>query len=73
MKVLCIGDVHGRNYWKNWVEEHKDADLVIFLGDYVDSFDISNVEILHNLKEIIKFERDNDNVVLLLGSFAILL
>jgi predicted MPP superfamily phosphohydrolase len=72
MKILCIGDVHGRNYWKNWVEQHKDADLIIFLGDYVDSiFGVSNVEILHNLKEIIYFRKTHDNVVTLLGNHDI--
>ena len=67
MKILTIGDIHGRDDWKDKVNDSYDK--IIFLGDYVDSFDKSNVEILHNLKEIIKFKSDNEeSVELLLGN-----
>lgn len=67
MKVCVIGDVHGRDLWKAF--PLNDFDKVVFLGDYVDSFDKSNVQILHNLKEIIQYKKDNmDKVVLLLGN-----
>lgn len=47
----------------------EEFDRIVFMGDYVDSFDISNVEILHNLKQIIDFKRaEPDRVVLLVGN-----
>ena len=56
MKTIIIGDVHGRDQWKQIVAQEKDADTVIFLGDYFDSFDISAVEQMHNFKEIVEFK-----------------
>jgi len=77
MKILTIGDVHGRNLWKNagdinellLADFQPEYDKYVFLGDYCDSFTKSNVEIIHNLKEIIEFKkRYNDNVILLWGN-----
>jgi predicted MPP superfamily phosphohydrolase len=69
MFILNIGDLHGRNNWIQWTEEYKDVDKIMFIGDYVDSFDISNVEILDNLKNIIEFKQKfSDKVILLLGN-----
>ena len=70
MNILTIGDIHGISTWK---EVNPDEyDKIIFVGDYVDSFDISNLSILNNLKEIIKFKEDNyDKVVLLYGNHDI--
>jgi predicted phosphodiesterase len=56
MKTIIIGDVHGRDQWKQIVAQEKDADTVIFLGDYFDSFNISAVEQMHNFKEIVEFK-----------------
>lgn len=67
MKVCVIGDVHGRDLWKAF--PLNEFDKIIWLGDYCDSFDKSNVQILHNLKDIIQYKKDNmDKVVLLLGN-----
>ena len=67
-KVVVLGDTHGLDYWKLIVEE-ENPDLTIFIGDYLDSFDIPAVEQLHNLKEIIQFKKDNlDKVILLIGN-----
>jgi hypothetical protein len=96
MKVLTLGDIHGRdkwmfhthgspyefNLWKISVENgapgdnefwnelpYMEYDKIIFVGDYVDSFDMSNKVILRNLKNIIFFKRMlPDKVVLLLGN-----
>jgi hypothetical protein len=47
-------------------------DQIVFVGDYVDSFDISNVVILDNLKKILFFKKAlPDKVVLLLGNHDI--
>ena len=81
MKTVTIGDVHGRDNWKKAVYKLDDdnnpiecllgngIDMAIFLGDYVDSFDKSNLDIIINLKEIIQLKKDYpDNVTLLLGN-----
>jgi hypothetical protein len=68
-KTIIIGDVHGRDQWKQIVVQEKDADKVIFLGDYFDSFTISAVEQMHNFKEIIEFkETSGKEVIMLLGN-----
>ncbi len=93
-KILTIGDIHGRDYWKfithgssyefeQWVtmvnaganpmddlfkEDYSyfSADKIVFVGDYVDSFTISNVEIKKNLEDIIFFKKTLPNKVVLL-------
>ena len=50
----------------------KNYDKVVFLGDYVDSFTISNIASYENLKDIIRLKkRDPNKVVLLLGNHDI--
>lgn len=72
MKFLSIGDVHGRDYWKRFLIENPDYDKVVFVGDYVDSFNKTNIEIINNLLDIIEFKKSNpDNVILLLGNHDI--
>jgi hypothetical protein len=100
MKVLSVGDVHGRDIWKFhthgssyeynhwkvsvdhgadpndskfWEEyQYAQVDRIIFVGDYVDSFDKTNEQILRNLEEIIEFKKAlGDKVVLLLGNHDI--
>jgi len=81
MKAVIISDIHGRSTWKEVIyKKDNDGDILecnvgktfdkaIFLGDYVDSFNISNVEILQNLKEIINLKEEYpDNITLLLGN-----
>jgi hypothetical protein len=47
-------------------------DKIIFVGDYVDSFTVSNLEIKKNLEDIIFFKKTcPDKVVLLLGNHDI--
>jgi predicted MPP superfamily phosphohydrolase len=70
MKIISIGDIHGRKTWKQ-IDPSK-YDKVIFVGDYVDSFDVQNEDMLSNLLDIIQFKKDNmDKVVLLLGNHDI--
>lgn len=69
MKAVGIGDIHGRNNWMMITELVDRVDKVVFIGDYTDSFHVSNVEILHNLKQIIEFKKKHgDKVELLLGN-----
>jgi len=67
MRVLTIGDIHGSINWK--LLDFDKYDKIVFSGDYVDSFDHTNVQILDNLKDIIQFKKDTgDDVILLLGN-----
>jgi len=72
-KLLVIPDVHGRTFWKQATQEHKDnVDRIIFIGDYLDSYDyegISQRDTVDNFKEIITFKKENeDKTILLLGN-----
>jgi hypothetical protein len=68
MKIIAIGDSHGRAFWK-LVANTEQYDKFVFIGDYWDSFDIPYIEQLHNFREICQFKRANpDKVVLLIGN-----
>lgn len=69
-KLVIIGDVHGRGMWRDIVEREWDADLFIFLGDYVSTHEhISQQKQLDNLFEILDFKEENpDRVILLRGN-----
>ena len=72
-KVLVIADIHGRQFWKNAVDEYKDkVERIIFLGDYLDRYeneDITRKQEKENFKEIIDLKLKNkDKVILLLGN-----
>lgn len=68
MKYLIIPDVHGRNY-NQWYGKIQTVDKVIFLGDYLDSFNISSEKQLEELKKIIALKKKYPNkIILLLGN-----
>jgi predicted MPP superfamily phosphohydrolase len=70
MKTLTIGDLHGLPDWKKAGQEQYDT--IIFLGDYLDSFHLSDQIILRNLEEVIRFKQTYpDKVVLLWGNHEI--
>lgn len=68
--ILFIGDVHGRSDWEKMITMALPKFYhIVFLGDYVDSFDINPVEILHNLKKIIGYKKKySERITLLLGN-----
>jgi len=66
MKTIIIGDVHGRSLWKLITNQEQDADRIIFIGDYFDSFDISGVEQIQNFKEIIEYKKTSGKEVIML-------
>jgi hypothetical protein len=75
-KNVYIGDIHGRDVWKQIVEKHDDADNIVFVGDYFDSFNISGIEQLFNVEEIVRFKKDRElettkKVYLLIGNHDI--
>jgi predicted phosphodiesterase len=81
MKNISIGDIHGSNKWKLLLfgtitptldeidKTINQFDKIIFIGDYVDSFDKDNTAIIDNLLEIIDLKKKyKDKVVLLWGN-----
>jgi hypothetical protein len=70
MKTIVIGDLHGNDIWRSIVKKHKDADKIIFVGDYFDTHEkISATLQLHNFKKLIKLKEKNmSRVVLLPGN-----
>lgn len=69
MKIIAIGDVHGRSTWEEIVQKEHDADKIIFIGDYVDSFYVSPEWQLANLKKLLGHKEENkDQVVILTGN-----
>lgn len=67
MKHIAIGDLHGRDNWQHI--NTKLYDKIIFLGDYVDSYELSDLVILENLKKVIALKkRQPEKIVLLLGN-----
>ena len=70
IKLLAIGDLHGKSCWQ--VIDFSEYDKVIFMGDYVDSTNHSDEEILDNLKAVLAVkEQFPEKVVLLLGNHDI--
>ena len=67
-KILVIGDIHGHNSWKSICEKEKDADKVVFLGDYFDSFHIPSEDQKDNFLNILEFKHNHPNCILLLGN-----
>lgn len=68
MKILVISDLHGRTRWKKFINKAKEYDAIVFLCDFVDSFFIPHHDQIINLKELIKFKQDNDNVYFVIGN-----
>ena len=68
MKLIAIGDIHGRDQWKLIVEQAK-WDICVFVGDYFDSFDIDAETQIKNFEAIVRFKvKSNKIVVLLMGN-----
>jgi predicted phosphodiesterase len=71
MKVIALGDTHGRSLWKEIVSKHADADKIVFIGDYFDTHGggYSANRQIENFKDIVAFKKANmDKVILLLGN-----
>jgi predicted phosphodiesterase len=69
MKIIAVGDIHGRTIWKDIVVKESDADKIIFVGDYFDSYDYTTDEQIENFTNILNFKKENvDKVILLIGN-----
>jgi len=70
-RLLVVADLHWLNVWKKLIAKYN-PDLTIFLGDYVDSFDVPDNDMINNLIDLIQYKKDNpDDTVLLLGNHDI--
>ena len=72
MRILVLGDIHGRLIW-NDVIKNESPDLVVFLGDYVSTHElISPDQQLSNLEDILNYKENNsEKVILLRGNHKI--
>lgn len=71
MKIIALGDIHGRSIWKDIVLKEENADKIVFIGDYFDTHTggYSGNRQIENFKDILEFKRQNpDKVVLLFGN-----
>lgn len=70
MKIVALGDTHGRDIWKTIVKIEEDFDKFVFIGDYFDTRDgIDATTQIQNFKEILEFKKENpDKVILLIGN-----
>lgn len=71
MKLIALGDIHGRSIWKDIINLEKDAKKIVFIGDYFDSHHngYSGNRQIENFKDIIAFKEANpDKVVTLTGN-----
>ncbi|MDR0759416.1 MAG: metallophosphoesterase [Treponema sp.] len=66
MMRLAIGDVHGRDFWKHYIDE--DFTEFYFTGDYFDSFDLPFLMQYQNFKEICKRAGEDTRIKLCLGN-----
>lgn len=69
MTYNLIGDIHGRNSWRQLVR----TDMInIFLGDYLDPYDRDDLQAASaeydNLQDIIRFKQQHPETILLLGN-----
>ena len=72
MKILVIGDTHGRKGWKDIVSGET-PNLTIFLGDFVSTHDrVTEEWQINNCDEIFKYKEENpDKVILLRGNHCV--
>jgi predicted MPP superfamily phosphohydrolase len=72
MKTVSIGDTHGiavAGHVRKIVDDH---DKFIFIGDYVDSYDIDNISMKKNLLDLVELKgRYPEKIVLLWGNHDI--
>lgn len=69
MRIIALGDTHGRTSWKK-ITAHEEFDKVVFIGYYFDTHeDVSGEQQKENFKNIVQFKKLNiEKVVLLFGN-----
>jgi len=71
MKILVIGDIHGRYIWKDIVNKElkNNLDEIVFLADYFDAKGTGSSnpqDQINNFLDIVEFKRENKTPVFLL-------
>ena len=65
MKILVLGDIHCRNFWRKAIEENESkVDKVIFLGDYLDPYP-EEIKMTPELMECESFDDVESNLNML--------
>lgn len=68
MRIIVIGDIHGRTSWRNIVANEQ-FDKCIFVGDYFDPYEDINIEAqAHNFENIMKCARCDSRFIPLIGN-----
>jgi hydrogenase maturation factor len=69
MKLVAIGDIHGRDIWKQIIAKEHDADEFVFVGDYFDSFTVKGPDQINNFLDIIEFKKQSKvPITLIIGN-----
>ena len=61
--IVNIWDIHWTNIWEKIAEKEKDADKIVFIWDYFDSYDLSWDVQLENFQRILDFKKKNRDKV----------
>lgn len=69
MKIITIGDIHGRSFWKFILQSQK-WDEAVIMSDFFDSFNnFSKAEEIYNFKELIHYKRTcGKKLIVLIGN-----
>lgn len=68
-KLIAIGDIHGRDTWKEILAQEGNYGVVVFIGDYFDSWDLDAKTQMDNFKEIMALKKKRkNNVITLIGN-----
>lgn len=68
-KIIAIGDIHGKDIWKKIVANKSPKDIVVFIGDYLDSWDVPPAKQVSNFHEILEYKRQHMyDCILLIGN-----
>lgn len=70
MKTFVVGDLHGKVEYAEKMLQLADQNhtRIVFLGDYVDSYDRKPLDSVNTVMVILEALRSNDNVIALLGN-----
>jgi len=66
MKILSVGDLHGKSIWEQ-IDASK-YDKVIFVGDIYDAFEYSQQELHDNALALVQWAKDAGNVFFCIGN-----
>lgn len=69
MRIIAIGDTHGRNTWERIIEKEVESTREVFVGDYFDSWTKSGRQCIDNFSRLVAYKRANpERVKLVMGN-----